>query len=862
MSVKAFELVPAVERALLMGDKAQINIECIECCGKNLYVGTSDCFIYHFLLEEKTTSKEKLIFSVQKQQHKYLGLKKPVSELKAASALNRLIVLCDTTIMLVNMLNLDPVQSGAKIKGVVTFTVNENPVNGDPFCVELGVISVKRRTIQIYMVYEDRVQIVKELSTPEQPSAVSLDGYFLCLALTTQYIIVNYSTGASQDLFPFDTEEKKPIVKRISREEFLLAGPGGLGMFATAEGISQRAPVHWSENVIGAAICFPYVLALDEGFVTVHSMLDQQLKQTLPFRDGHIMQDFEGKVILATTKEVYMLVPLPLERQVQGLLASQRVEEAILLAEGAQRNIPKDKFLVMYRRILQQAGFIQFGQLQFLEAKDNFRKGQLDVRELISLYPLLLPSTSTFTRSHPPLHEFADLNHLAQGDHEKITKWKRFLISYLKEIRSTEVANGYKEDVDTALLKLYAEANHESLLDLLVSENFCLLVDSAPWLEKHKKYFALGLLYHCNGQDDAAVQLWVRIVKGELQDTTRPDLYEYVVDFLSFCSSQELVWKYADWALQKNQKVGVQIFTRRPVDEEKTGKLNPDDIIKYLHKYPQAVTQYLEHLVLDRKIQKEKFHTHLAVLYLDEVLQLHSQIDQHCEELSPARAKLRSLLQQSCLYRVQLVLGKIKDTDLNLERAILYGKLEEHDKALHILVHQLKDFQAAEDYCSWNSEGRDLSYRQELFHMLLAAYMDPAVTNDTLVMAAVDLLNSHAEVFDAVRVLRLVPGNWSIQLLCPFLRGAMRENMHSKRMSQVALGLAKSENAIYKHEKLKYKGLINLSEKKGCQLCHNTFSAPEFVCYPSGVLVHIHCAAKRNRDSASKQHFTNPENHT
>ncbi|RXM99557.1 Transforming growth factor-beta receptor-associated protein 1 [Acipenser ruthenus] len=703
MSVKAFELVPAVERALLMGDKARINIECIECCGKNLYVGTNDCFIYHFLLEEKTTSKEKLTFSVQKQQHKYLGLKKPVSELKAASALNRLIVLCDNTIMLVNMLNLDPVQSGAKIKGVVTFTVNENPVNGDPFSVELGVISVKRRTIQIYMVYEDRVQIVKELATPEQPSAVCLDGYFLCLALTTQYIIVNYSTGASQDLFPFDTEEKKPIVKRIGREEFLLAGPGGLGMFATAAGISQRAPVHWSENVIGAAICFPYVVALDEGFVTVHSMLDQQLKQTLPFRDGHIMQDFEGKVILATMKEVYVLVPLPLERQLLDLLASQRVEEAIVLVEGAQRNIPKEKFLVMYRRILQQAGFIQFGQLQFLEAKDSFSKGQLDARELISLYPLLLPSTSTFTRSHPPLHEFADLNHLTQGDQEKITKCKRFLINYLKEIRSTEVANGYKEDVDTALLKLYAEADHESLLDLLVSENFCLLVDSAPWLEKHKNLFIV-------------------------------------------CSD--------------------------------------------------------------------------------------------------------------------ILTGKIKDTNLNLECAILYGKLEEHDKALHILVHQLKDFQAAEDYCLWNSEGRDLSYRQRLFHMLLAVYMDPAVANDTLVMAAVDLLNTNAEVFDAVRVLRLVPGNWSIQLLCPFLRGAMRENMHSKRMSQVALGLAKSENAIYKHEKLKYKGLINLSEKKGCQLCHNTFSEPECVCYPNGILVHIHCAAKRNRDSASKQHFTNPSNHT
>lgn len=65
-------------------------------------------------------------------------------------------------------------------------------------------------------------------------------------------------------------------------------------MFATVDGISQRAPVHWSENVIGAALCFPYVVALDDEFITVHSMLDQQQKQTLPFKEGHILQDFEG----------------------------------------------------------------------------------------------------------------------------------------------------------------------------------------------------------------------------------------------------------------------------------------------------------------------------------------------------------------------------------------------------------------------------------------------------------------------------------------------------------------------------------------------------------------------------------------
>ncbi|KAL0190717.1 hypothetical protein M9458_013415, partial [Cirrhinus mrigala] len=50
------------------------------------------------------------------------------------------------------------------------------------------------------------------------------------------------------------------------------------------------------------------------------------------------------KVVLASSKAVYILVPLPLERQIQDLLASHRVEEALTLTEAAQRNIPKEKY--------------------------------------------------------------------------------------------------------------------------------------------------------------------------------------------------------------------------------------------------------------------------------------------------------------------------------------------------------------------------------------------------------------------------------------------------------------------------------------------------------------------------------------
>ncbi|XP_032981018.1 transforming growth factor-beta receptor-associated protein 1 [Rhinolophus ferrumequinum] len=852
MSTKAFTLVSAVEPELLMGDKERVSIECVECCGKNLYVGTSDGFIYHFLLEERTLPAGTATFTATKQLHKHLGFKKPVSELRAASALNRLLVLCDNSITLVNMLSLEPVPSGARIKGALALALNENPVSADPFCVEVCIISVKRRTIQVFMVYEDRVQIVREVSTPEQPLAVAVDGHFLCLALTTQYIILNYNTGASQDLFPYCSEEKHPIVKRIGRQEFLLAGPGGLGMFATVAGISQRAPVHWSENVLGAAVCFPYVIALDQEFITVHSMLDQQQKQTLPFKEGHILQDFEGRVIVATSKGVYILVPLPLEKQIQDLLASRRVEEALVLAKGARRNIPKEKFQVMYRRILQQAGFIQFAQLQFLEAKELFRSGQLDVRELISLYPFLLPTCSSFTRSHPPLHEYADLNQLTQGDQEKVAKCKRFLMSYLNEVRSTEVANGHREDIDTALLKLYAEADHDSLLDLLVTENACLLTDSAAWLEKHKKYFALGLLYHYNNQDAAAVQLWVDIVNGDIQDSTRADLYEYIVDFLTYSSNQELVWKYADWVLQKSEEVGVQVFTKRSLDEQQENSFNPDDILRCLQKYPKALVKYLEHLVIDRRLQKEEYHTHLAVLYLDTVLQHRAGTSGKSSEVTETQAKLRRLLQKSDLYRVHFLMERVQGAGLPMESAILHGKLEEHQKALHILVHELRDFSGAQDYCLWRSEGRDPHYRQQLFHTLLAMYLSPGPSTPELAVAAVDLLNQHATEFDAAQVLQLLPGTWSVQLLCPFLTGAMRDSVHTRRTAQVAVGLAKSENLIYKYDKMKLKGSsVRLSDKKLCQMCQNPFREPVFVRYPNGGLVHTHCAASRHTNPSS-----------
>lgn len=49
------------------------------------------------------------------------------------------------------------------------------------------------------------------------------------------------------------------------------------------------------------------------------SILDQKQKQAIPFQNGCIIGDYEGKLFVASNKDVYGLIPLPVEKQVYKL---------------------------------------------------------------------------------------------------------------------------------------------------------------------------------------------------------------------------------------------------------------------------------------------------------------------------------------------------------------------------------------------------------------------------------------------------------------------------------------------------------------------------------------------------------------
>lgn len=796
MSVKAFECVPVIEALHLQGERAHTKIECVDCSGNVLYIGTSDGFIITHSVEEKIHANGRLSYTARQSGHKCIDVRKPIKCMKAALAITRLLVLCNSNLFILDMSDLEIVGDRPKLRDVITFCANETANMNNTFSIQICVVRA-RRPLQVYNVTEDKLTLMRDVSLDEPVQEISMNGFHICAALRTQYIIHSLQDDQTQMLFTYDNERIVPVICSISKDEFLM-NVEDVGMFATTMGISTRTPIQWSYPVLSLAYIHPYVLGLSEDVIMVYSILDQQqkhTKQALPFVGGRCLVKCDSGLFVASGSAVYTLIPVPWEKQVEVLLTDERVDEALDLARNARPvGLSKEQFHRIYRKIQQRAGFIYFSKCEFDKARDLFQSSKVDIREIISLFPNLMPLSSSFNRAVPPLHGIADVVQLYHADKTKIKDAQSFLMNFLRDVRETGHSK-FREDIDTALLKLYSEINPLELEAFIVAgEIHCDLMDCCAWLEKKECYHALALLHRHSRDNERALKVWSKIITGEYKDDNFHGL-PFFVECLANLKEHDLVWRYADFVLSIDEVVGVGIFTLRDIEEADADAMKPDAVVDYLHKYPKAVVLFLEHLVMKKNVPIEKFHTHLAILYLESIARFKKENDM--ENFASVRVKLRNLLQHSNLYRIQLLLGKMQEANLPEETAILYGKLEEHSKALDILVDQLKDFAAAEEYCVLNSEGKEIKYRNNLFFTLLRTYLNPnldPVRKEEYLRPAMDLLNARAVDFDAVKVMEILPSNWSIAGLEPFLRGALRTSMHKYRMSKLEAALARGEN--------------------------------------------------------------------
>ncbi|CAM0141457.1 hypothetical protein VKS41_003834 [Umbelopsis sp. WA50703] len=286
-------------------------IEAVEAWDNNLYVGTSDGHILHYVIEEQqselNSDDAKYSSRLDAKINLELG-KKVVEKIVVLPQVSKAMVLCDSTISFYTLPFFEPIPVSIipQIKGVSCFTHDtaQDGQIGEDGTIKLCVI--KRRMIQLYKIGE-LVQLKKEVPLPNGAITVARHRHNLCLADMHQYKLVNLQLSTATALIPTPqsisgsqgstpqspgTFIPKPLIAVVGDGEFLVVSGNvnnqtTIGIFVNSVGDAIRGTLQWASYPRSITVQFPYVIALLRNkTIEIHNIRDQQCVQTLELQPG------------------------------------------------------------------------------------------------------------------------------------------------------------------------------------------------------------------------------------------------------------------------------------------------------------------------------------------------------------------------------------------------------------------------------------------------------------------------------------------------------------------------------------------------------------------------------------------------
>lgn len=120
-------------------------------------------------------------------------------------------------------------------------------------------------------------------------------------------------------------------------------------------------------------------------------------------------------------------------------------------------------------------------------------------------------------------------------------------------------------------------------------------------------------------------------------------------------------------------------------------------------------------------------------------------------------------------------------------RAILLGRMGKHEDALRIYIYRLKDYSAAERYCSKvYSTSPD---PKGIFLLLLRLYLRPSTPDPVLLGPALGLIGSQGTRLDAKEVLDLLPPLVTMEDVRSFFIKTLRDGRKRRNEAKIVRGL-------------------------------------------------------------------------
>ncbi|XP_068336802.1 vacuolar sorting protein 39-like [Pyrus communis] len=306
---------------------------------------------------------------------------------------------------------------------------------------------------------------------------------------------------------------------------------------------------------------------------------------------------------------------------------------------------------------------------------------------------------------------------------------------------SIPVTSGAREMaaiLDTALLQALLLTGQASVaLELLKGLNYCDVKICKEILQENNHYAALLELYRCNSMHHEALKLLHQLVEDSKSNQVQTELIqklkpESIVEYLKpLCGTDPmLVLEYSMLVLESCPTQTIQLFLN--------GNIPADLVNSYLKQHaPNMQATYLElMLAMDENGVSGNLQNEMVHIYLSEVLDWYADLSaqQKWDEqtYSSTRKKLLSALESISGYSPEALLKRLPADALYEERAMLLGKMNQHELALSLYVHKLHVPKLALSYCDrvYDSLIHQPSSRSSgnIYLTLLQIYLNPRKT--------------------------------------------------------------------------------------------------------------------------------------
>ncbi|KAL1537595.1 vacuolar sorting protein 3 isoform X1 [Salvia divinorum] len=451
------------------------------------------------------------------------------------------------------------------------------------------------------------------------------------------------------------------------------------------------------------------------------------------------------------------------------------------------------------------------------------------------------------------------------------------MIRYLQTCRGRDLAISVKEGVDTLLMYLYRARNCVDDMERLASSENCCVVEELEALMMESGHLrTLAFLYAGKGMSAKAVSTWRVLARKyssgsyHYEQSEETDLQDPSTRFISNreaaaieaskileeSSDQDVILQHLGWIADINPVFAVQIL----ISEKRSNLLSPDEVIAAIDpKKVEILQRYLQWLIEDQDSEDLQFHTTYALLLAKSALETYD-VDLSTQNFlnemnvsdngrssifdTPVRERLQIFLQSSALYEAEEVLDMIEESELWLEKAILYRRLGQETLVLDILALKLENFEAAENYCA--EIGRPDAYMQ-----LLDIYLDPKDGREPMFKAAVRLLHNHGEMLDPLKVLERLSPDMPLQLASDTILRMLRARQHHRLQGKIVHKMSHALNVDASLARLEERSrFVQINDESTCDSCHARLGTKLFAMYPDDSVVCYKCYRRQGESTS------------